>query len=75
MKIMQMGDIMWWGTIIGFAIGAWLSYNFILPTDILSLKLAAMTIGDILRIIGALVATLVIAGIGHIVDIGLGNAD
>jgi hypothetical protein len=66
---------MWWGTIVGIAIGAWLSYSFILPADVLNLKLAAMTIGDLLRIFGALVATLVAAGIGHLVDIGLGNAD
>jgi len=66
---------MWWGAIVGFAVGAWLSYSFILPADILNLKLVAMTIGDLLRIFGALVATLVAAGIGHLVDIGLGNAD
>jgi len=66
---------MWWGTIIGFVIGAWLSYSFIFPADILDLKLAAITIGDLLRILGGLVATVVVAGIGHLVDIGLGNAD
>lgn len=66
---------MWWGTIVGLAVGAWVSYSFILPADILNLKLAAMTIGDLLRIFGALAATLVAAGIGHLVDIGLGNAD
>ncbi len=66
---------MWWGTIVGLAVGAWLSYSFILPTDVLNLKLGAMTIGDLLRIFGALVATLVAAGIGHLVDIGFGNAD
>jgi hypothetical protein len=65
----------WWGTIAGLAIGAWLSYSFILPADILSLKLSAMTIGDILRILGALGTTIVAAGIGHLVDIGAGNAD
>lgn len=64
-----------WGAIIGFIIGASLSYNFILPTDILNLRLAAMTIGDLLRIFGALVATLVTTAIGHLVDIALGKAD
>ncbi len=65
----------WWGTIAGLAIGAWLSYSFILPADVLSLKLSAMTIGDILRIFGALGITIVTAGIGHLVDIGADNVD
>jgi hypothetical protein len=65
---------MWWGSIVGLAIGAWLSYSFILPADVLNLKLAAMTIDDLLHIFGALVATLVAVGIGHLVDIILGNA-
>ena len=66
---------MWWGTIVGLVIGGWLSYSFVLPTDVLNLKLAAITIGDLLRIFGALVVTLVTTGIGHLVDVGLGNAD
>jgi hypothetical protein len=70
---------MWWGTIIGLAIGAWLSYSFILPTGILDVKLAEMTIGHLLRIFvrifGGLVAIAIVAGIGHLVDIGLGKAD
>ena len=65
---------MWWGSIVGLAIGAWLSYSFILPADVLDLKIVAMTIDDLLRIFGALAATLVAAGIGHLVDIILGNA-
>ena len=66
---------MWWGTIVGLAVGAWLSYSFILPADILNLRLAAITIGDLLRIFVAVAATLAAAGVGHLVDIGMGNAD
>ena len=66
---------MWWGTIIGVVIGALLSYSFIFPPNILDLKLAAMTIGDLFRIFGGLVATVMAAGIGYLVDIGIGNAD
>lgn len=43
---------MWWGAIVGFAIGSWLSYSFIFPADIIGLKLAGITIGDLLRIFG-----------------------
>lgn len=57
-----------WATIVGFVVGALLSYSFILPTDLLNLKLAAMTIGDLLRIFGAMVATLVTTGIGVLID-------
>lgn len=66
---------MWWGTIVGFAFGIWLSYSYILPGDILNLKLSALTVGDIFRMIGALVIIGICAGIGHLVDIGTGNAD
>lgn len=66
---------MWWGTLIGLAIGFWLAYSFIFPADIPNIRLAAMTIGDLLRAFGGLVATTIVAGIGHLVDIGLGNAD
>ena len=48
---------MWWGTIVGLGVGAFVSYSFILPSDILNLKLSTMTIGDILRMFGALIAT------------------
>jgi hypothetical protein len=56
------------GIIIGIAAGAAAAYFFILPGDILNLKLSAMTIGDVLRIIGAFVATVITAGIGFIID-------
>jgi hypothetical protein len=63
-----------WCTIIGLAVGVWLSYTFILPSNVLDLKLAAMTISDLLRIFAALAAPFGVAAIGHIVDICLGNA-
>jgi len=66
---------MWWGTIVGVAVGSWISYSFILPNDILNLQLSAITIGDIFRMIGSLIAIFVTANIGHLVDIGIGNAD
>ena len=59
---------MFWGTIIGLIIGASLSYNFILPADVWNLKLAAMTIGDLIRILGALVVTFGVGGIGLLID-------
>lgn len=58
---------MGWGTIIGLGVGVWISYSFILPSDVLNIKLAAMTIGDLLRIFGALVATVTAGGIGLLV--------
>ena len=66
---------MLWGTIIGFVIGVFVSYSFIFPANILDLRLVAMTIGDLLRIFGGLVATVVVAYIGYLVDICLGNTD
>jgi hypothetical protein len=66
---------MWWGTIIGLGLGAWLSYSFILPVGILGLKLAELTIGDVLRVFGGLAATILAAGIGYLIDVGVGNAD
>ncbi|MGD0236210.1 MAG: hypothetical protein ABSC55_16950 [Syntrophorhabdales bacterium] len=58
---------MLWGIIIGLGVGAWLSYSFILPADVLNLKLAEITIGDILRILGAFFATFGGAGIGSLI--------
>lgn len=46
------------GLIIGAGVGLWLSNLFIFPNDVLSLKLADITIGDILRIPGGLVVVL-----------------
>lgn len=59
---------MYIGTIVGFLIGVSISYNVILPAGLWGLKLADITIGDILRIIGALVATGIVTGIGVVVD-------
>ena len=56
------------GTIIGLAAGAWVSYSFVLPTDVLSLKLAEITIGDILRILASFVIFLAGGGIGALMD-------
>jgi hypothetical protein len=46
------------GGVIGLGIGLALSYFFIFPTDILSMKLIDLTIGDLLRILAGLVVTL-----------------
>ena len=59
-----------WGTIIGFVISALISYYFILPNDILNLKLVDITIGDLLRISGAVVTIIIVTGIGLLSDIG-----
>jgi hypothetical protein len=52
------------GFIIGVGLGLWLSSIFIFPSDVLNLKLAAMTIGDFLRIIGGLAVTIILGIIG-----------
>jgi len=65
---------MWWGTLVGLGIGFWLAYTFIFPADILNIRLAAMTIGDLLRIFGGLVVTALVGAIGYLVDIGFGKA-
>ena len=66
---------MWWGTIAGVAIGGWISYSFILPNDILDLRLAFITIGDIFRMIGSFILIIIAANIGHLIDVGMGNAE
>lgn len=55
---------MFTGIIIGFLIGGSITYNFILPANILDLRLVDITIRDLLRIIGGLVATAVATWIG-----------
>jgi hypothetical protein len=52
------------GGVIGFGIGLFLSYFFIFPADILSIKLVNLTIGDCLRIFGGFVASCFTAWIG-----------
>ncbi len=52
------------GGIIGFIVGLVISNAFIFPADVLSLKLANLTIGDVLRIIGGIAAILIAAWIG-----------
>jgi hypothetical protein len=61
-----------WGIVIGFAIGAYFSYAVILPPDILNLKLVNMTIGDVLRIFAALVIAFIGAGTGWLVGLFVG---
>jgi hypothetical protein len=64
-----------WGVITGLAIGSWVSYNYIFPDAVLGTRLADITIGDILRIVGGLIITFVAVVIGHFIDIGRGAAD
>ena len=60
------------GIIIGFLVGASITYNFILPANILDFRVVDMTIRDLLRTMGGLVvtgvATLIGAYIGGLVD-------
>jgi hypothetical protein len=64
-----------WGTLIGLAAGAWLSYRFVLPADVLDLKPGALSIGDLLCIFVSCAIPLAAAGIGHFLHIILGDAD
>ena len=57
-----------WGKIVGLAVGALLSYFFILPADVLNIELAVTSISDLLRVFGAVVVTVMAIGIGHFVD-------
>jgi len=52
------------GFIIGVWVGLWLSSLFIFPADVLNLKFAFMTIGDVLRIIAGCGASLISGCIG-----------
>jgi hypothetical protein len=52
------------GIIIGLLVGASITYNFILPANILDLRVVDITIRDLLRIIGGLVATGVATWVG-----------
>jgi hypothetical protein len=55
-----------WG-FIGFCVGAYISYSFILPDGLLNIKLATLTIGDILRVIGSLALVFLTTGIGGVI--------
>jgi hypothetical protein len=48
-------------TLIGFAVGVIASWVFIFPPEILSIKLAALTTGDLLRILGGLIFSCLLA--------------
>ena len=59
-----------WGKVVGLAVGASLSYFFILPAGVLlTLQFTAIPIGDLLRVFGAIVVTVTAVGIGHFVDV------
>jgi hypothetical protein len=59
------------GGIIGLGVGLWVSVSFIFPSNVLDLKLADMTIGDVGRILGGMVVTLLGLGFGA----GMGSND
>jgi hypothetical protein len=71
-EMQHWGFIIWSGLIVGFAVGCVVSYLFIFPANILNLKLADLTIGDLLRIFGGLgcigLASSLGLRIGHRVD-------
>ena len=56
------------GTLGGLIVGILASLYLILPPDVLHLRLAAMTIGDLLHLLAAVVAILSGVRIGHWVD-------
>lgn len=55
---------MGFGLLVGLCAGLWLSVTFIFPADVLSIKLTALTIGDLLRILGGALATIAATVIG-----------
>lgn len=52
------------GAFIGLAIGYAACHFFIFPADLLSIKLAELTIGDVLRILGGIAVILFTTVIG-----------
>lgn len=66
---------MWWTTIVGFGVGLVLSHVWIFPAHAVDMRLVNMTVGDLLRIFGGLVASVTAAGIGNLADIGFGRSD
>lgn len=54
--------------IIGTVVGIGIAKFFILPDDVMNLRLAAMTIGDLLRIGAGVVVIVIGAGIGASMD-------
>jgi len=56
-----------WGIVFGFIISSYLSYSFIFSTSILDLKLSAMTIDDLWRIVEGLAVIVGGTGIGGLI--------
>jgi len=61
------------GFIIGVGAGLLLSNFFIFPNDILSLRLVAMTVGDLLRILGGVVVAVIVGVIGGFIGFFFGD--
>jgi hypothetical protein len=53
------------GSIIGLGAGFFVSYFFIFPNDMLNLRLAMITMGDILRILGGIIVLVIGSTIGY----------
>jgi hypothetical protein len=59
------GCVMWWTTLIGFAIGCWYSYNSIFLDDFLRFGFSVLTTGHILYIVGGGIFPFVTAWFGY----------
>jgi len=56
------------GTLVGLIVGVMASLYFILPPDVVHVRLAAMTVGDLLHVLAAAVAIFFGAEVGHWLD-------
>ncbi len=60
-------SLMGLGIFIGFIMGSLHSYFFLLPINVLEFGIAAITIGDVLRIFVALLVTGIYTSIGGLI--------
>ncbi len=59
--------------IVGFGLGAWFSYAYILPSETLNLRIVNVTFGDLLHILVGIAVPLAGARLGQLVSICIGR--
>ncbi len=59
--------------IVGFVLGGWLSYAYILPPETLNLRLVNITFGDLLHILAGIAVPVAGARLGQLVSICIGR--
>lgn len=68
----------WWGAFIAFGItviASYASYNYILPTDVRNSLWSQVTVGDMLRVIVALIISMACAWMGYVIGDTMTNSD